>query len=550
MSSKLSQVSAIISAMDDVAITVPFDEDEIKNIRGTVAVSVEGRTEAFEVLIYPQYPQQFHEGETIRFSNMGLIESNHVNWDGSICLHTLHSPDLQQKLMLDFGALKAWMSKYLINQETDAHYEHIVVPVMTVKDIKSMMLFTELDHHSFQCGAFGKVEFSLLSQGKVKDVETSTYILQSVQSGDLMVNCKWSAMYRAMYKYEGIYLFMDKPPVKNGRFALESWQDLTAYLPYPFLDYLQNTESRLSAANYGRLTLMLGYPVSTGSEIHWEMIVIEKNQYPNYRQRVKGTRFFAWKLKDQPILWGETKNCSYAYFFGRGRLSEKLAAKKILILGLGAVGSMVATTLCRGGCTDFTIFDYDAKEPGNVCRSEYQFFSGINNKVDELQKHLMAISPFVNVSGESMLADGIKLLLGSPDWKPKFESYFEGFDLIIDCTTDNDLALLLSQLNFQKEIINLSITNHARELVCVTNPNLYSTMMHIFGTLQKEDDNDMFNPTGCWNPTFKAGYNDIAVLVQFAIRQINLSYQKELPLRSFYLSAQEEDNFNIKLTQF
>jgi hypothetical protein len=542
-------VSTIIADMEGVAITVPLDEDKDKNIRGTVAISVEGRTESFDVLINTQYPQQFHEMETIRFSNMGLIENNHVNWDGSICLHTLHSPDLSQKLQLDFGAVKAWMLKYLINQETDAHYEHIVVPAMTVKDVNSVMLFTEMDH-TFKSGEFGKTEFSLLQNGKVKDVATSTYILQSVQSEDLIISCKWSAMYQAMDKYEGIYLFMDKPPVKNRRFALKNWQDLTGYLPYPFLDYLQNTERRLSAANYGRLTLMLGYPIGIGSEIHWEMIVIEKKHYPNYRQRVKGTRFFAWNLKDQPILWGETKDCSYAYFFGRGRLSEKLAAKKILILGLGAIGSMVATTLCRGGCTDFTIFDYDAKEPGNVCRSEYQFFSGINNKVDELQKHLMAISPFINVSGESMLTDGIKILLSSPDWKPKFESYFDAFDLIIDCTTDNDLALLLSQLNFQKDIINLSITNHAHELVCVTGPNLYSTVMHMFGILQREDDPDLFNPTGCWNPTFKAGYNDIAVLVQFAIRQINLSYQKHLPLRSFYLTAQEEDNFHIKLTQF
>lgn len=545
---RLTQISDFVTGFQDVAITVPFDEDN-ETVKGTVAVTVEGCTEVFDVIILSQYPQKFHDSETIRFINKGLIETNHVNWDGSICVHTLHSPDLKQKLELDFSALKAWMLRYLINQEVDLHYEHIIVPVCAVNGIKSVMLFTELDY-SFKNGDFGKIEFSELHTGKVKDVVTRTYILQSILVGKKDIFCKWSGAYRAMEKYQGIYLFMDKPPVRNRRFALENWEELTGYFPYPFLDYLQSTERSFLDAAYGKLTFLLGYPIASGSEIHWQMITIEKGKYPNYLQRIKGTRHFAWKLKDQPILWEETKNTSYDYFFGRGRLSENLTKKKILILGLGAIGSMVATTLCRGGCINFSLFDYDAKEPGNVCRSEYQFFSGINNKVDELQKQLMAISPFVKVDGDSILTDGFKLLLSSPEWKPKFETYFDRFDLIIDCTTDNDLALLLSQLKTEKEFVNLSITNHARELVCVTNPNLYTTMMHIFSLLQKGDDTDLFNPTGCWNPTFKAGYNDIAVLVQFAVKQINLCYKNGQPLRSFYLSSKEESNFNIKLTQF
>lgn len=548
MMERLTQISDLVSGFEHVTITVPFDENN-EIIKGTVAITAEDRTEIFEVVIFSQYPQKFHDSETINFINKGLIECNHVNWDGSICIHTLHSPDLQQKLILDFGALKAWMSKYLINQEVDSHYEHIVVPHFAVNGIRSVMLFTELEH-SFKNGDFGEIEFSKLQDGKVNDVTTSTYILQSVQCGEKDIRCKWSEMYRAMEKFKGIYLFMDKPPVKNRRFALENWEELTGYFSYQFLNYLESTERSLSTIDYRKLTFLLGYPIDNGSEIHWEMIAIDKNKYPNYKERVKGTRYFAWKLKDQPILWGETKNSGYAYFFGRGKLSDKLTKKKILILGLGALGSMVATTLCRGGCTNFTLFDYDAKEPGNVCRSEYHFFSGINNKVEELQKHLVAISPFVNVAGNSIFTDGIKLLLSNPDWKPKFEIYFDSFDLIIDCTTDNDLALLLNQLNTEKEFINLSITNHARELVCVTNPNLYSTMMHIFSTLQKEDDTDLYNPTGCWDPTFKAGYNDIAVLLQFAIKQINICYKNDQPIRSFYLSSQEENNFNIKITPF
>jgi hypothetical protein len=34
------------------------------------------------------------------------------------------------------------------------------------------------------------------------------------------------------------------------------------------------------------------------------------------------------------------------------------------------------------------------------------------------------------------------------------------------------------------------------------------------------DDLDMYEPTGCWSPTFKASYNDIALMIQYAIRHI------------------------------
>ncbi|CAM4418021.1 hypothetical protein SAMN06265348_1221 [Pedobacter westerhofensis] len=336
MMERLTQISDFVTRLEDVAITIPFDENN-ETIKGIVTVTVEDRTEVFEVIILSQYPQKFHDSETIRFINKGLIETNHVNWDGSICVHTLHSPDLAQKLLLDFGALKAWMLKYLIKQEVDPHYEHIVVPTSAVNGVKSVMLFTELDH-SFKNGDFGKIEFSELQAGKVKDVVTRTYILQSVEAGKKEISCKWSGMYNAMEKYQGIYLFMDKPPIRNRRFAIENWEELTGYFSYQFLDYLRSTERSLSDITYGKLTLLLGYPIVNGSEIHWEMITIEKGKFPNYIERIKGTRHYAWKLKDQPILWEETKNSSYNYFFGRGKLSDSLTEKKILILGLGAIG--------------------------------------------------------------------------------------------------------------------------------------------------------------------------------------------------------------------
>lgn len=55
-------------------------------------------------------------------------------------------------------------------------------------------------------------------------------------------------------------------------------------------------------------------------------------------------------------------------------------------------------------------------------------------------------------------------------------------------------------------------------------------------TFLKNDVTDMFNPSGCWNPTFRASYNDIDCKVQFALKHIiNMLAQKE-PLSNFYIN--------------
>lgn len=546
MQDRLQQIVAVIESIDNVIITVPFIEDQ-GSIKGTVKINVGDRSESFETIIGQQYPFQFHNVETIKFLNRDLIINNHVNGDGSICVHTLHSPNLGQKLLLDFASLKEWMRRYLINNQTDVHYEHVVVPVQKALGVNQIMLFTDLDC-KLRKGDFGEISFSHLDEGTLRDEPIATNILQSITIGKQEFKCSWSAGYKALDQYQGIYVILDKPPVINGRFMVDDWDDLNGVLPQNFVDFLESTESALQKKNYGKITILLGYTIQNDL-LHWQLISIEKSGFPVFIEKVYGARrLHVARLKKQPILWGETRNCSYAYFFGRGAFCERLTKSKILIIGLGAVGSMVAQTLCRSGCLRVDLIDYDAKEPENVCRSEYQFLTGVNDKVNELRRQLQDISPFIETSGNSMITDGAKIFWSDPNAKQVFQEYFNGYEIIFDCSADNDLAYLINQFELQSEVINLSITNHAKELVCAVNPNLYPVLMHIFSILQKENDQDLYNPTGCWSPTFKAGYNDIAVLVQHALKQINRRYTQQQAQRSFYLSASIEGDFDIKAT--
>ncbi len=144
----------------------------------------------------------------------------------------------------------------------------------------------------------------------------------------------------------------------------------------------------------GAVPLQIGYKIPNG-ELHWQCSMLKIGSFPIGTEKID-QKWQGYFLNQNPV-WGITKNCSYDYFFGRGRMADSIIRGNVLIIGIGAIGSMVANILTRGGCTDIDIIDFDVKEPGNVCRSEYHFDTGIGNKTDELSRILYSISPFLNI---------------------------------------------------------------------------------------------------------------------------------------------------------
>ena len=64
------------------------------------------------------------------------------------------------------------------------------------------------------------------------------------------------------------------------------------------------------------------------------------------------------------------------------------------------------------------------------------------------------------------------------------------------------------------------------------------------------DIDDLHDPVGCWSPTFKASYNDIALLVQTALRHINLKLENNKSIGNFVIQTSFEDNLKIELNEF
>ena len=211
----------------------------------------------------------------------------------------------------------------------------------------------------------------------------------------------------------------------------------------------------------------------------------------------------------------------YKGYFGRGCLTEKLINSKIAIIGVGAVGSMLAESLTRGGCKHFGLWDGDKVEPGNICRSEYGINDLGNNKAKALQDHLNKISPFCDVKvhdcdlyGEVNYASQEDIIKG-----------LDEYDIIFDCTASNELLHFLSYTITDKPLISMCITNHANDLLCFSNHdgNIYELRKAYLERIEQDTENYFAEGYGCFSPTFLASSCDISSLVNMAVRDLNKS---------------------------
>jgi hypothetical protein len=294
---------------------------------------------------------------------------------------------------------------------------------------------------------------------------------------------------------------------------------------------------------YDFFPLFCGYRIPGGG-VHWQAMMIFMEDLPIVPIRVGTGKNRLWftDFKQGAIQWAETEDISYKYFFGRGSMPEDLANKKVLIIGVGAIGSIIAETLTRCGAKNLTLHDIDIKEPGNVCRSAYPFYTSINEKTLDLELLLKQISPHVECASLKSEFDlAIKGYAATSKDVTALAGLFDEFDVIFDCTTDNQLMRVMDAIETKAQVVNLSITNHAQDLICAFSPNVTETVLLVYGLLKRDVDADMYNPTGCWNPTFKASYNDISSKAQYAMKHIIRMLSGVEPKSNFYITEDEMD---------
>lgn len=195
------------------------------------------------------------------------------------------------------------------------------------------------------------------------------------------------------------------------------------------------------------------------------------------------------KSRSCPLNREKAQSVTEEMFFGRGSSCANLKNKRIAIVGLGAIGSLVATSfsLARTGVSKIGMWDDDIVEPGNICRSAYSLGDLGNSKVGATMRKIKFINPYAKTS--DIVGHGN--WVGTPFDDINVTKYEDGsfysnvnyknqdavikeindYDLIIDCTGSNEMLHFLSYAVPETDIISLCITNHAKDLLCVSSLN-------------------------------------------------------------------------------
>lgn len=491
----------------------------------------------WEVRIAPFYPFKVDNSESIYFFNTSLIAYPHIMRSGFLCLHTPKVENPKEQFKIDILRLKEWVDKYYVRKEKDEHYEELVVAHNLIGDIYYNFLYTDTNKE-FPKNDYGTVDLTMLVPGVHDGKRMDTFLANTFHSkisGEEYV-CQWGKSNKKQMRFEGIYCFLEQAPSLYDKFVLELYNDMSSLFSWSQMQFLYKRSLNKEEAK--RVPLFCGYKIPNG-EMRWQVAMLKADDFPIKSEKVKcGGRPIINHLYTKTLIdWASSYNCSYDYFFGRGCLPSSLAEKKILIIGIGAIGSMVAKTFARSGSKYLGLYDVDLKEPGNVCRSEYDFLSGISDKSYELSSILQSISPFVQCEISPKALDSwIKLTMDNDETKNAIQEILNRYDIIFDCSTDDGMMYVLDKLNLRSKLINISISNHANELVCAMGNNITETVKFIFTQIIKSDTLDMFYPTGCWSPTFKASYNDIAAKLQLALKHIIGMLTAIEPENSFYVS--------------
>lgn len=293
--------------------------------------------------------------------------------------------------------------------------------------------------------------------------------------------------------------------------------------------------------------------VIEGEIIVW--FVISTNKATGSYDKVE----YNLSLRKMKILHLVSKgcNCEVAQiitekeFFGRGKFSSLWNKKKVCVVGVGAIGSIVCESLARSGVTTLALWDDDTVEPGNICRSAYQVQDIGNSKVEALREHIVSINPFIELTTittkgcwhnltENEYSGPFQYMHGSFYGSVNYSSQedaiklLDKYDLIIDCTGSNELLHFLSYAVPEKEIISMCITNRSRNLLLFSSNdgNPFELRKMYLSKIEQDTKNFYVEGSGCYSPTFIATYSDISTLVNLAVKELNAKISKNQLLHS------------------
>lgn len=281
--------------------------------------------------------------------------------------------------------------------------------------------------------------------------------------------------------------------------------------------------------------LLLGYPIperydQEPAEVHWQAILLPKitagGKPPDgFRSNERG-----WWHRDRhgafddrgTLEYIRTANWHPDRMQARGKLDQQLQDARIALVGCGALGSIVAELLIRGGVSNLLLVDGEELAAENLVRHTLSGQEIGKNKAAALAQRLASTAPFATLT---------HLDKRLPYVRGDVEQLLDDFDLVIDCTGAEDvvMALSLGWWSIAKVFVSVSVGYEARRTF------VFAHRGHSFPEeefrnklkphLQRErvswgERGETLEGAGCWSPLFPARLDDLLLAAGSSIKVI------------------------------
>lgn len=339
----------------------------------------------------------------------------------------------------------------------------------------------------------------------------------------------------------GRWLLLDRFSTKGHR-APAAWSELEELS-------LQVERERYLAwrdSNDGFSCLLVGFPVPSVvggilAWIHWQPIFFlsydharraQKTALKSVQRSVKGARLtpttlwpgYKSQLLAKPVPWGYAEDVSARRLYARAS-EDAPAFRKPVLIGCGALGSVIADCWVRSGLRNIGLIDRDHLEHGNLCRHVLNATSVGLPKSTALADHLRRASPAV-------IATAAEVFLPPRTTKDaaEFVTLRKSADLLVDASGNDEvlgwletpegsgLCQVASVWTNSDASIGIGVLSGTGGGVGVASLRARVVSMISEGLVQGCDLDTYRGPApiypgvGCWHPTFAGSWARIVGL--------------------------------------
>lgn len=355
----------------------------------------------------------------------------------------------------------------------------------------------------------------------------------------------------------GIWVRLDTAPTLPPWQAPSTWGELRAVARVQGIAIDDFLKTVVGGLRDGRPHVaLIGFPIPAmqgerPSRMHWQAMILPALSYgtqrPNgYRPNEVGywERDRRFVLREEERLeWAISENWHAEQLTSRGSLPQGMTQKRVLILGVGALGSAVAELLVRAGQYRVTLMDADTTGMGNLVRHTLVMQDVGWPKAEVVAARLNALSPHAEV---------VAVAEHFPPRETPASERIQDADVVVDCTSSDAALHDLAEFPWggAKIFASFSFGINARRLYCFTARGerfphaAFEALVSPWLLKERTEFAGLEFPQegiGCWHPVFPARADDIWLWASVAVKQL-VAYTEHVGPTGLAVFAQREQD--------